>query len=198
MTEETREKEILTALERSYELWQSLAQIIDQRLKCRGEVREDPDNWDRICSSSDIINDTIRAIESYVKSDYPDEDIGLQYIFIYGLLQALYLQQDAVKKLFEVLHKCYPQDQKFLYEPSNELKEVRRLRNETTGHPTGTFNGVFTYINRGLGKWHFKRLRSSKAGGDEFPSVDLSCVLKKQALSIKNDLEILVEKLDEE
>ena len=64
MTEETRQKEILTVLDRSYKLWQSLAQIIDQRLKYRDEVRKDPDNWDRICSSSDIINDTIRAIES--------------------------------------------------------------------------------------------------------------------------------------
>lgn len=198
MIEETRQKEILTVLDRSYKLWQSLAQIIDQRLKYKDEVREDTDNWDRICSSSDIINDTIRAIESYVKSDYPDKDIGLQYIFIYGLLQALYLQQDSVENLFKVLHKCYPQDQKFLYKPSNELKEVRELRNETTGHPTGTFDGIFTYINRGLGKWHFKRLRSSKAGGNEFPHVDLFSVLKKQAFAIKNDLEILVEKLNEE
>ena len=197
MTEEAKQKEIFSILDHSYELWQSLALIIDDQLKSREKVRKDSDNWDRICSSSDIINDTICAIESYVKSDYPDEDIGLQYIFIYGLLQALYLQQDAVRNLFKVLHKCYPRDQKFLYELSDELEEVRKLRNETTGHPTGTFDGIFTYINRGFSKWHFKKLRSSKAGGNEFPPVDLFCVLKKQTLAIKNDLGILVEKLNE-
>ena len=199
MTEEDRQRKILSILDRSWKLWQSLASLIDQGLKNRKEVRKNPDNWDRICSSSDVINDTIRAIESYVKSDYPNEDVGLQYLFIYGLLQALYLQQDAVEDLFKTLRKCYPrQSQKFLYKRSNDLEEVRQLRNETTGHPTGTLNGVFTYINRGfLSKWHFENLRSSKATGNEFPSVDLFSMLKKQALAIENDLRILVEKIKE-
>ena len=196
-TEETRQKEILMVLDRSRKLRQSLATIIDHELKHRNEIRENPDNWDRICSSSNIIDDTIRATENYVKSDYPDKDIRLQYIFIYGLLQALYLQQDAVENLFKVLHRCYPQNQKFLYKRSDELKEVRELRNEITGHPTGTFGGIFTYITREFGKWHFERLRSSKAGGNEFPSVDLFSVLKKQALAIENDLRTLVEKSNE-
>ncbi len=198
MSEENRRKEILAILDRSFNLWRSLAIIIDHELKHRSEVRENPDNWDRICSSSDVINDTIRTIKSYVKSDYPNEDVGLQYLFIYGLLQALYLQQDAVKDVFEVFHKCYPQNQGFLYRRSDDLENIRKLRNETTGHPTGTRDGVFTYINRGsLRKWHFERLRSSKAAGNEFPSVDLSSVLKKQALAIENDLRTLVEKSNE-
>jgi len=97
MTEEEKQKEILTILDRSYKFWQSLAIIIDRTLKNRDEVRKDPDNWDRICSSSDVINDTTKAIKSYVKSDYPNENVGFQYLFIYGLLQALYLQQDAAR-----------------------------------------------------------------------------------------------------
>ena len=198
MTEEDKEKEILTILDRSYEFWQSLASIINRTLKNRDEVREDRDNWDRICSSSDVINDTIRAIKSYVKSDYPNENVGLQYLLIYGLLQALYLQQDAVKNMFKTLRKCYPRSQKFLYRRSSDLEKIRQLRNETTGHPTGTFNGIFTYINRrSLSKWHFENLRSSKAGGNEFPPVDLFSVLKRQALAIENDLRTLVEKTRE-
>ena len=78
------------------------------------------------------------------------------------------------------------------------------LRNEVTGHPTGTFSKeasseTFTYLNRGeLSKWYFERLRCSETKGDEFlPPVDLFSVLKKQAFAIKNDLEILVEKLEQ-
>ena len=73
MTEEDRQREILSILDHSWKLWQSLASLIDQSLKNRKEVRENPDNWDRICSSSDVINDTTRTIESYVKSDYPNK-----------------------------------------------------------------------------------------------------------------------------
>ena len=199
MTEEDKQKEILTILCRSQELWQSIADIINRVLKHRSEVREDLDNWDRICSSSDVINDTFIAIKSYVKSDYPDNNnVGLRYIFIYGLFQALYLQQDAVEDMFKTLRKCYPRSQKFFYERSDDLEEIRRLRNETTGHPTGTRGGIFTYITRGsLSKWHFENLRSSKAEGNEFPSVDLFSVLKKQALAIENDLRTLVEKTRE-
>ena len=107
--------------------------------------------------------------------------------------------QDAVKDMFKTLRKCYPESQKkFLYKRSSDLEKIRQLRNETTGHPTGTREGVFTYINRGsLSKWHFENLRSSKAEGNEFPSVDLFSVLKKQTLAIETDLRTLVKKTRE-
>ena len=202
MTEETRRKEILSILDLLYKDWKTVALIIDHRLKIRNEVRAGGNSWDRICSSSDMVNDTTRAIESYVESDYPD-DLGLRYIFIYGLLQALYLQQDALESLFKAFHECYPKNDRFLYKRNEDLQEVRLLRNEVTGHPTGTFSKeasseTFTYLNRGeFSKWYFKKLRCSETKGDEFlPPVDLFSVLKKQAFAIKNDLEILAEKLE--
>ena len=199
MTKENKEAEILQILDRTYKLWQSVATIIDQELRIRDEIRGNRENWDRICSSSDVINDTIGAVASYVKSDYPDDDIGLKYIFIYGLLQALYLQQDAVENLFKALHDCYPQSKNFCYKRSDELEAVRFLRNEATGHPTGTHSGIFTYISRGtLSKWHFTRLcsfNSKEKEGNQFLPVDLFSLLKKQALEIENDLGYLVRNL---
>ena len=195
MTEE-EQTEILLVLGRVYKLWQSIATIIDEQLKFRNEVRENRDNWDQICSSSDAINDTTRAIGSYVESDYPD-DVGLKYLFIYGLLQALYIQQDAVENLFKALRKCYPQSKEFGYDRSDKLTEIRFLRNETTGHPTGTKPGIFTYIGRGsLSKWHLTRLCSSKERGNQFLSVDLSSVLREQAIAIESDLESFKKGLD--
>ncbi len=195
ITEENEQAEISLILNLTYKLWQSLATIIEEQLKVRKEIREKRENWDQICSSSDVINDTICAIESYIKSDYPEDDVGLKYIFIYGLLQALFLQQNAVKDLFKVLRECYPQKKGFCYNQSDELKEIRRLRNEVTGHPTGTDDKTFNYISRNqLSKWYFSRLRSSNSKEEkrnQLLPVDLSTLLKKQVLNIESDLRSL-------
>ena len=196
MTEE-EQTEILLVLGRVYKLWQSIATIIDEQLKFKNEVRENRDNWDQICSSSDAINDTTRAIGSYVESDYPD-DVGLKYLFIYGLLQALYIQQDAVENLFKTLRKCYPQSKEFGYDRSDKLTEIRFLRNETTGHPTGTKSGIF-YLHRSgvrLVNGILQGFVLLKKEENQFLSVDLSSVLREQAIAIESDLESFKKGLD--
>lgn len=66
----------------------------------------DPKVWNQICSSLDVISDTIMAILSYCSNNYP-KDIGLQYIYTYGLLQSLFIQQDAVKNLTKAFGQEY-------------------------------------------------------------------------------------------
>ena len=62
------------------------------------------DNWNQICSSLDTLGDTGLALQSYFKSEYPDET-GLSYIYTYGLLQALFIQQDAMNHLMKGFKK---------------------------------------------------------------------------------------------
>lgn len=62
------------------------------------DLLEDSSNWNQICSSLDVIGDTMFAIGSYGASEFP-KDSGLQYIYTYGLLQSLFLQQDALRHL---------------------------------------------------------------------------------------------------
>lgn len=197
MTEKEKQTEIISTLDCIDEL----RMLITRFLMGMDGVREsqtDPDNWDRMCNSRDIINDTAYAIESYVKSDYPEEDPGLKYIFTYGILQTLFLQQDAVENLFKAFQKHYQQGEEFHYKRGDELREIRKLRNETIGHPIGTKYGSFNYIDRSsLSKWFFKWSRSSKESGNELLPVDLFSVLKRQTLAIKSDLEILVRKIEE-
>ncbi len=59
-------------------------------------------NWYQICSSMDCLEDTQLVINYFVKSDFPKAEgkdflfnYGGQYIYVYGLFQALFLQQDA-------------------------------------------------------------------------------------------------------
>jgi len=81
----------------------------------------------QICSSLDTIGDTSLAMDSYLKLEFP-LDSGQKYIFIYGILQVLFVQQDAVKNLLQSLNIEYSRNEK--------LKEIRNIRNNAIGHPT--------------------------------------------------------------
>src|SRR5437868_8774203 len=76
-----------------------------------GEIREfiqhprrlhpllsDSPNWNMLASSFDTVSDTESAVETY--EAMPDvENCGMLYLLIYGLLQALYVQEDAVESM---------------------------------------------------------------------------------------------------
>lgn len=90
---------------------------------------KDKNKFNQMCSSLDIIGDTVLAIEAYV-SKKGKELVGQRYLEIYGLLQALQLQQDAVIHLAEALGlpisiKDFP-----------NLSKIRDIRNRSVGHPT--------------------------------------------------------------
>ncbi|MFA5816356.1 MAG: hypothetical protein WC865_12115 [Bacteroidales bacterium] len=92
----------------------------------------------------DVIADAQSAIDEYNSLT----DCGYQgggYLHIYGLLQALFIQQDAVSNLNKALF-----DQKIDFKgeyPS--LFRIREQRNDSIGHPTNRGNGrSFHGINR--------------------------------------------------
>lgn len=131
--------------------------------------------WNKICSSLDVISDTIMAVLSYCSSPYP-KDTGLQYIYTYGLLQSLFIQQDAVKNLT----KAFGQE----YQISEQLKHIRNIRNSAIGHPTYEpvkKNVFYTYLSRNtLSKESFSYMRSSASGEDIFYDVKVEEILESQ------------------
>jgi len=91
--------------------------------------------WQMLVSSLDTIEDTAWAIEYYNTAEFPDDFKG-KYLFVYGLLQSLFVQQDALvsicKALFDkdiILNRDYP-----------DVHKVRELRNDVVGHPTSRRN----------------------------------------------------------
>lgn len=93
------------------------------------ELRQNKALFSQLCSSLDVIEDTEDAITAYTEKDFGD-DKPSHYLAVYGLLQAIYVQQDAVINLCESLGikdkvNNYP-----------KLKEIREIRNDTVGHPT--------------------------------------------------------------
>ena len=66
--------------------------------------------WHMLCSCMDTIEDTEEALESFLKLDIDSSDEGRNYLRIYGALQALFVQQDAVKNLHDALKIPYTED----------------------------------------------------------------------------------------
>lgn len=129
---------------------------------------DDSKKWNQICSSLDVIGDSLEAIQSYEKEHYPD-DIGLKYLFTYGLLQALFLMQDALRHLSEAFH--------IPFQLTDTLREIRNFRNASIGHPTKQDQKgkrYYNYISRiSMTKGGFDLMRSTGDRNHAFLYVDL-------------------------
>lgn len=148
--------------------------------------------WDQICSSLDVIDDTLLTIESYINTEFPN-DPGVKYLFIYGVLQSLFLQQDALSHLSE----SFDVD----YEISDNLKKVREIRNAAIGHPTklNRKGETFYYhLSRpSLHKDGFKLLQYSESDSVRFIEVDINLTINDQLNEIIKKYEAIVEKLNQ-
>lgn len=52
--------------------------------------------WNKLCSALDVTGDTELAINAYISAINVNSD-GEAYLIVYGILQVLLVQQDAVK-----------------------------------------------------------------------------------------------------
>ncbi|UTC67822.1 MULTISPECIES: hypothetical protein [unclassified Treponema] len=157
------------------------------------ELIKDYNLWNQICSSLYVINDTILAIKSYLSKKYP-KDIGRKYLYTYGILQALFTQQDAVINLTE----CFNVETKVC----DVFREIRNLRNISIGHPTklerreGVYYGYISRIT--LSKFGFELYKTDQVKKrDQFITVKLVELIKKQAIEINTIISSLSEYLIE-
>ncbi|UUX97317.1 hypothetical protein [Aquabacterium sp. J223] len=156
----------------------------------QGDLLKSRESWNQICSSLDVIGDTVLCIRDYVASPYPSSD-GLKYIYTYGILQALFLQQDAVRHLSEAFAVSHPE--------SPTLMRIRDIRNAAIGHPTKqNIKKVnhYNYISRvSLSKTGFTLLRSSPDDDTKFVDVDLTGIVEEQLRDIEVALSSVADKL---
>lgn len=95
-------------------------------------LMEKIEKWFRITSALDVVEDTAYAIGFYQNQPYPSE-LGGKYLYTYGVLQALFMQQDAVESINAVLRNTKSIDWKTAYP---DAYKVREFRNDVVGHPT--------------------------------------------------------------
>jgi len=83
--------------------------------------------WDMAIASIDTIEDTQLAIESFSNTKF----IGKRYLEVYGLFQAIFLEQDALVNLAKGLNL----DTINIWS-NKESADIRAIRNKYFGHPT--------------------------------------------------------------
>ena len=126
---------------------QDIAQLVDEvrdlinRPRKQCALLQDRAMWAMLCSSMDTIEDTELCFDAFLTQNIDHADDGVKYVFVYGTLQALFVQQDAVENLHEALNVPYTQD------PS--LRSIREIRNDSVGHPTKRSGGrSYNFIAR--------------------------------------------------
>ncbi|MGB3463094.1 MAG: hypothetical protein WBA33_14120 [Rhodanobacter lindaniclasticus] len=189
MTE--RLESILSALHRITQLEDEVRDFINTG-RHQVELLSSRNTWNQICSSLDVIGDTALSIQDYVTSPFPASD-GLKYVYTYGLLQSLFLQQDAVRHLSEAFN--------LPHSPSERLTRIRDIRNSAIGHPTkqgGNENRRYNYISRiTMAKTGFTLMRASVDDDAKFIDVDLVAIIGEQLTDIEDALSSLSTKLQE-
>ena len=181
-------------MSRVSELEQNIREIfnIPRRHK---KSRQDHAAFLQACSALDVIGDTELAFHDYKEADITLGE-GLRYILAYGLLQAVFLQQDAIKHL--TLSLGLP------FELPNELREIRELRNDAVGHPTNKSEKgdikSFHHISRPtLSKHGFQLLSGySNELKPRIRDINLLNILKIQADFSQGLLERVLEQLRQE
>lgn len=86
-----------------------------------------PDQWSTLCVAMDTLEDSSLAMEHYETSGIGEEN-GEKYLKLYGLLQAIFLQQDSIRYLYKIFVGSD-------LLPGSTWRRIRELRNLTVGHP---------------------------------------------------------------
>lgn len=128
----------LEVTERTMEATQDLLRRVRDLVNenaTRSRLMKNHDEWLQLGSSLDTIGDCEMAISAYQSerdksTNSPVEKLGSRYLRTYGVLQALFVQQDALLNLLEPLNATVDLD------AYPELKTIRDIRIRSVGHPT--------------------------------------------------------------
>ncbi len=169
--------------------------LVNRPWKQQG-LLENRTKWNKLCASMDVIGDTQIAINSYFSlPGFKAENGG--YLFLYGLLQAFFLQQDAINHLSEALFDK-PINWKTDYP---DIYLVRELRNDSIGHPTKRGKDEsFHFIARySVSKGHFRLMSHySKTNTSEFNDIDIHELRTKQENSVIKILDTAIDLMEKE
>lgn len=92
-----------------------------------------PDHSNAFCAAKDWLQDTAETLCDHRTKGFAPDPIP-RYLEFLGVMQALFLQQDAIRQLFYSLG--LPTEAFGEYSKKPEWTLLRNLRNLTAGHPT--------------------------------------------------------------
>ena len=124
----------------NFELIKKIREHINRTEK-QAEMLVERKKWLQLTSAIIALEDTACAVQFYISSEYP-EDVNGKYLYTYGLLQALFVQQDAVNHISISL---LGEEVKFR-EMYPEAYKVREIRDDVVGHPTNRKGQYFIQL----------------------------------------------------
>lgn len=154
-------------------------------------------DWSKLCICIDTIEDTELAINYYLNLPSFNAFSG-GYLFIYGLLQALFIQQDAIGNLYDGIFAT-EDFVKELLEKSPNLKNIREIRNYSIGHPTNRRGKSFhSIVQHSISKVSFELYSDIYGQKDMFEEINVIQCINLQSEIIAQTLNDIVIKLQEE
>src|ERR1700722_12047899 len=145
----------------------------EQRLIAAGFI------WYQMCVAMDIIDDAESALDAYISNEFPT-NTGERHLRIYGAMQGLFLQQDALYDLVKAIHPS-----KAIY-PNDVLKDIHDLRNASVGHPTrlNRKGSLSTHgiVQNSMHKDGFDLLSYPSKDGNIFQHVPVRELIEKQRI----------------
>jgi hypothetical protein len=175
------------------EVEQQIRGFINDR-RVQHALLQDHAAWNLLCCCLDTIGDTELAIDAYNMSSNSRSE-GECYLVVYGVLQALFIQQDAVENLCQALRLAYA--------PDPLLKNIREIRNDSAGHPTKRGSGkgrAYNFISRpSLTTVSFDLITSyPEKSSPMFRKVSIPSLISSQRSILQTVLTEVVEKLKKE
>jgi hypothetical protein len=110
------------------------------------------DQGTAIAVAMDTAEDAAEAMLTYERTPFQRDNFGENYLHLYGFLQAVFLQQDALEELHERFFESELDTKQM-----SGWRAIRELRNRTTGHPVKYKKSERVFISRiSLNQWSFQ------------------------------------------
>ena len=147
----------------------------------------------------DVIEDAELAIESYLTEKF-SEDSGVFYLIVYGLLQALSIQQAAA------FHLCESLEIQESIDKYPNLIKIRDIRHDSIGHPTKRDRGKkqkgvvsYHFISRStLSPYGFQLISDYSNGKYQFRNISIPDLIAEQKKCLIQILNHVIKNLQEE
>jgi hypothetical protein len=137
---------------------------IDCQLQNSGASRKlQGDDYATCTTSMSLIQDTGEAIEAHLGADFSNEQMRA-YLEFWGVMQAIFVQQDAIVELHRVIAGARP-----ILPPGSAWAGLRDIRNTCAGQPANGFKAgpaaQRTFMGRSFGKYERITYELWEAGG---------------------------------
>ncbi len=155
--------------------------------------KKDEGSWSRLWASMDNLEDSQKAIELFKLKT------TISILDRYGILQSLYVQQDALLDLASALGL-----KGISYKNHKRLQEIRNVRDETIGHPTyreKAGKGEYKDGSLSFTSMYFENTKKQltymvyTAKGSEHKTIDLTKVVEDQEVLLAIEIEKVIKQI---